>query len=214
MRPIRFSVNASARGVLRVSALRCRPARLSYDLPGQLARRPNLRKSLPLLSLVPGLAAAQASLQPFLRSLEKVSVLPGTPLPLSHLPRLRCKLLSRPGLALHKRALIDEISADRALRTAKYAVASSPAVVPARADAPDRSSRIESACACRLPIPGRSRFRRCIRPWHEPTIADVPPPPPATALKSNSQHASITSNPLFIRVAESIVIRLPIFQVG
>ena len=36
----------------------------------------------------------------------------------------------------------------------------------------------------------------------------------ATASKSNSQQASITSKPLFIRVAESMVMRFPIFQVG
>ena len=35
-----------------------------------------------------------------------------------------------------------------------------------------------------------------------------------SAGKSNSQRASITSSPLFIRVAESIVILLPIRQVG
>ena len=32
--------------------------------------------------------------------------------------------------------------------------------------------------------------------------------------KPNSQHASITSNPLFIMVAQSMVMRFPIFQVG
>ncbi len=32
--------------------------------------------------------------------------------------------------------------------------------------------------------------------------------------KLNKRHASITSNPLFIRVAESMVIRCPIFHVG
>src|SRR2546430_10568280 len=32
--------------------------------------------------------------------------------------------------------------------------------------------------------------------------------------KLNKRHASITSNPLFIKVAESIVIRRPIFHVG
>ena len=32
--------------------------------------------------------------------------------------------------------------------------------------------------------------------------------------KLNKRHASITSNPLFIKVAESMVIRCPIFHVG
>ena len=31
---------------------------------------------------------------------------------------------------------------------------------------------------------------------------------------SNSRHASMTSKPLFINVAESMVMRLPIFHVG
>ena len=32
--------------------------------------------------------------------------------------------------------------------------------------------------------------------------------------KLNKRHASITSKPLFIKVAESMVMRRPIFQVG
>ncbi len=99
-------------------------------------------------------------------------------------------------------------------RTPIAAPPTSRSSAPARPRVPATSARTESASACPSPRPARSRCRLRTPPSRESRTADAPRPqyPPARNRKASA--ASITSNPLFIRVAESMVMRFPIFHVG
>ena len=82
------------------------------------------------------------------------------------------------------------------------------------AAARDKSARTGSACACPSQKSAQSRCHPCTRSWHGRVDCGWTTTSTCDGCKSNSQHASITSKPLFISVAESMVIRFPIFQVG
>ena len=100
------------------------------------------------------------------------------------------------------------------LESPRARLAANPAAAPEPRRAPDRSARTGSASAYPSPKPAQSRCRRCTPPSHVPWTGDAPPLATSFGWKSNSQQASITSKPLFIKVAESMVMRCPIFQVG
>src|SRR5437867_2964892 len=68
--------------------------------------------------------------------------------------------------------------------------------------------RMSGGASCAFTLPSTNSTSECTMLWGWITTSI------RSAAKPNSQCASITSSPLFISVAESTVIFLPIFQVG
>src|ERR1019366_6774288 len=64
------------------------------------------------------------------------------------------------------------------------------------------------AHTCAITLPSLYSTMACTVDWGCTTTST------SFGSKSNNQQASMTSKPLFINVAESMVMRLPIFQVG
>ena len=81
-----------------------------------------------------------------------------------------------PVLKIHKPVRAAETCRNRARGTPIGATAPNRFAAPARAIARATSAHTGSAFACPSPIPGLSRCRRCIPPWHARWIADAPPP--------------------------------------
>ena len=85
---------------------------------------------------------------------------------------------------------------------------------PRGAAARGAAGRSRSARACRGARSGPAGCRRRGAPWRGPSTAGAPRPRSGRSASPNRWCASITSRPLFMSVAESIVIFAPIVQVG
>ena len=88
------------------------------------------------------------------------------------------------------------------------------AAPPRCRSAPARPGNARSECACRASRAGRPPSRREIRPAHAPPTAGAPARRSRPACSANRWCASISSRPLFISVAESMVTFGPIDQLG